>query len=386
VTKSHIRQQQYQFVVKNKNMAPEKKIIAQNILIIIGIGLIFGLLYNFLFYPHTLIEFTEAGSISVLIGLFVGLLEEFVFNKLFQKVSFLMTTLIRSLLYALLISIVLSFVLSIEISSTEQIRYIDAVFEYLNSPLFQRDFIYSFIFIILILIIFQVILLIGKANFFKLTLGLYHHPREVSRIFMFVDLKGSTSIAEKLTNKQFSSLLKDYFYDVSDAIIMFGGEIYQYVGDEVIVMWPVRRKNVNCIRSFFKMEEIIESKKDRYLSKYGLVPEFKAGMHAGTVIVTTVGKQKKEIVYHGDVLNTTSRIEGKCNELKQKLLISEDMLDYINLEKDFILEKKDEIELRGKSQKLSLYGVKLAANMIRIEESLESKTAFLRTSTEKKIK
>jgi adenylate cyclase len=93
-------------------------------------------------------------------------------------------------------------------------------------------------------------------------------------------------------------------------------------------------------------------------------------MHAGTVIVTTVGKQKKEIVYHGDVLNTTSRIEGKCNELKQKLLISEDMLDYVNLEKDFILEKKDEIELRGKSHKLSLYGVKLAANMMHTEESL----------------
>lgn len=101
-------------------------------------------------------------------------------------------------------------------------------------------------------------------------------------------------------------------------------------------------------------------------------------------ISSTVGKQKKEIVYHGDVLNTTSRIEGKCNELKQKLLISEDMLDYINLENDFILEKKDEIELRGKSQKLSFYGVKLAANMIRIEEGIDSKTAFLRTSTEKK--
>jgi hypothetical protein len=163
-------------LVRITNMAPEKKIKAQNILIIIGIGLIFGLLYNFLFYPHTLIEFTEAGSISVLIGLFVGLLEEFVFNKLFQKVSFLITTIIRSLLYALLISIVLSFVLSIEISSVEQIRYIDAVFEYLNSPLFQRDFIYSFIFIILILIIFQVILLIGKANFFKLTLGFVSPP------------------------------------------------------------------------------------------------------------------------------------------------------------------------------------------------------------------
>jgi adenylate cyclase len=94
----------------------------------------------------------------------------------------------------------------------------DAVIQYFKSPLFQRDFIYSFIFIILILIIFQIILLIGKANIFRLTLGLYHQPREVSRIFMFVDLKGSTSIAEKLTIKQFSSFIKDYFYDISDAI------------------------------------------------------------------------------------------------------------------------------------------------------------------------
>lgn len=179
---------------------------------------------------------------------------------------------------------------------------------------------------------------------------------------MFVDLKDSTSIAEKLTNKAFSTFIKDYFYDLSDAIMMFNGEIYQYVGDEIIVVWPIRSTNLNCIRSFFKMVEIIERKRSNYQIKYGVVPEFKAGIHAGQVIVTSVGKQKKEIVYHGDVLNTTSRIEGKCNELKQELLISEDMLNYINLENDFIVEEKGEIELRGKTHKLSLYGVKLAAN------------------------
>ena len=157
-------------------MTPERKIKTQNILIIIGIGLFFGLLYNFLFYPHTLIEFIEAGSISILIGLFLGILEEFVFNRVFQNVSFLMVTIIRSVLYALLISIVLCLVLSIEISTVEQISYMDDLIEYFKSPLFQRDFIYSFIFIILILIIFQIILIIGKANFFKLTLGLYHRP------------------------------------------------------------------------------------------------------------------------------------------------------------------------------------------------------------------
>jgi adenylate cyclase len=193
-------------------------------------------------------------------------------------------------------------------------------------------------------------------------LGLYHQPREVSRIFMFVDLRGSTTIAEKLANKVYIAFIRDYFYDVSDAIMMFKGEIYQYVGDEIIVVWPIGGTNINCIRSFFKMAEIIERKRKNYEVKYGVVPEFKAGIHAGKVIVTSIGKQKKEIVYHGDVLNTASRIQGKCNELKQDLLISGDMLNYISFGSEFVVEEKGEIELRGKSTRLSLYGVKSAVS------------------------
>jgi adenylate cyclase len=344
-------------------MTPERKLKNQNILIIIGIGLIFGLLYNFLFYPHSLTEFLEASVISIFIGLTVGILEEFVLVQTFQKKSFLTVLLIRATIYSLLTSIVLCFVLSIEISFIEQISYSKAVIQYLNGPLFQRDFLFSFFFIISMLFIFHFILLIGRANFVRLILGLYHQPREVSKVFMFVDLKGSTSIAEKLTNKQFSAFVKDYFYDISDAIMMYGGEVYQYVGDEIVITWPIRSKNLNCIRSFYKMIELIEEKRNTYQAKYGIVPEFKAGIHAGQVIVTTVGKQRKELVYHGDVLNTTSRIEGKCNELNQKLLISEDMLDYIDFENEFVVEEKGKIELRGKAHKLNLYGVKSAANI-----------------------
>jgi adenylate cyclase len=261
----------------------------------------------------------------------------------------------------MLTSTILCLVLSIEIAFTEQIPYSKAVLEYLYSPMFIRDFTFTFWFIILMLFIFQIILLIGKANFFRLLLGVYHKPREVTRIFMFVDLKDSTSIAERLPNKVYSAFIKDYFYDVSDAIMMFKGEIYQYAGDEIIVSWPIRNSNLNCIRSFFKMEEIIERKRGKYLEKYNVVPTFKAGIHAGQVIVTWVGKQKKEIVYHGDVLNTTSRIEHKCNELKQKLLISGDMLKYLQLDNEFIAEEKGEIELKGKANRLMLYGVKPAA-------------------------
>ena len=163
---------------------------------------------------------------------------------------------------------------------------------------------------------------------------------------MFLDLKDSTLTAEKLSNLTYSNLIKEFIFDISDAIIIFKGEIYQYVGDEIVIVWPIRGSNLNCIRCFFKMNEIIEEKRNIYKEKYNLQPEFKAGIHVGQVIVAEVGKLKKEIVYHGDVLNTTSRIEGKCNELNQQLLISKDMLQYISHANEFIIEDKGEISLK----------------------------------------
>jgi adenylate cyclase len=105
------------------------------------------------------------------------------------------------------------------------------------------------------------------------------------------------------------------------------------------------------------MVEIIDNKRSTYQLKYDVVPEIKGGIHAGPVVVTEVGKQKKEIVYHGDVLNTTSRIEDMCNELGQKLLISEDLLKYISVDNNFILEEKGSIQMKGKSKGLGLFGV-----------------------------
>ena len=65
--------------------------------------------------------------------------------------------------------------------------------------------------------------------------------------------------------------------------------------------------------AFFQAKKNIEDKRDHYLASYGNVPKFKGGAHVGSVVVTEVGKLKKELVYHGDVVNTTSRIIGKCN-------------------------------------------------------------------------
>ena len=184
-----------------------------------------------------------------------------------------------------------------------------------------------------------------------------HRPREVKRIFMFMDLKNSTTIAEKLDNKTYSNFIKDFFFDISDAIVMYHGEIYQYVGDGLVIVWPVRESSIDCILCYFKMIESVKRRDEYYETRYGFQPEFKAGIHAGKVVMTEVGKIKKEIAYHGDTINIASRIEGKCNELNQDLLISKDVLEYLKDYEEFQVMEKGEISLKGKTEKLSLYGL-----------------------------
>lgn len=198
----------------------------------------------------------------------------------------------------------------------------------------------------------------GPGVLMKLILGRYHKPREEERIFMFVDIKSSTTIAERLGHIRFFNLLNDFFKDITDSIIYTSGEIYQYVGDEIVISWTMKRgiRNANCVRCFYSMQEAIQQRSARYREKYGLVPEFKGGLHYGKVTVGEIGVIKKDIVFSGDVLNTAHRIQAICNRYGVKILISKYLLDRLHLPpSDFNPQKVDTIELKGKQQKIEIY-------------------------------
>ena len=91
-------------------------------------------------------------------------------------------------------------------------------------------------------------------NFFT---GKYHKPTEEKRIFLFSDMKSSTAIAEQLGHIKYFELLREYYADFSDAIIRHAGEIYQYVGDEIVISWEYEDgiKANNCLNCFFAMKE-----------------------------------------------------------------------------------------------------------------------------------
>lgn len=201
----------------------------------------------------------------------------------------------------------------------------------------------------------------GPGVFANFLLGKYFHPRREERIFMFLDLRNSTGIAEKLGEQRYFSFIRQVYKDITPAILNTEGEVYQYVGDEVVISWPPKSgiRNSNAIICFFKIQQTLQSRAEYYEANYdGIRPEFKAGVHYGNVMAGEVGVIKREIAYSGDVLNTTARIQAKCNDLGVNILISKPLLEFMNpLKSENPPTEIGDIPLRGKQQMVKLYTV-----------------------------
>lgn len=205
------------------------------------------------------------------------------------------------------------------------------------------------------------------VQFLKLTLSwmktqdifeVIAHPYgiEESRIFLFLDMKSSTSMAEHLEASKYSRMLQESFIDMSETAAMTTGEIYQYVGDEAVLTWPAVGENfVNAIRFYFSFKEKLRTRSEHYVQEFGFQPEFKAGIHYGSVVKTQVGLTRKEIAFHGDPINTASRIQSKCSEISRELLISETFRDQIA--EIFNCSWEGKFPIRGKTHEMNLFSV-----------------------------
>lgn len=202
----------------------------------------------------------------------------------------------------------------------------------------------------------QVNLMLGEGNLLKFVRGQFYYPREEERIFMFLDLQASTALAERLGHLKYSMIIQDCFNDLGVVVEQNNAEIYQYVGDEAVLTWPIKEglKNQNCLNAYFNFSELLEKKKEYYHSKYNCQPFFKAGIHSGIVTVTEVGKYKKEIAYHGDTINTAARIQGQCNTLKSEVLLSENLKNEFT-QNGFAFSKKGEVALKGKKSNVTIF-------------------------------
>lgn len=338
-----------------------------NVLIYTVIGTIAGTVIGFLLHYIDKLDIpgpTLRGLfIGFLVGTTIGICEEFLFLDRFRRKSYFFLLLFRTIVYSAVIAFHELLINSASNFLTLNLSMSQSIHTAVYRENFPRDILIIGVISVISIAVLQIRRLHRPGDLIKYVTGRYHLPEEVDKIFLFIDLKSSTAIAEKLGNTKYSSFLIDYFHDMTGAILMSKAEIYQYIGDEIILTWSFKQgvKHARCINCFFDILTAIEWNRDHYIKKYGVHPEFKAALHAGNVSVTWIGTIKKEIVYHGDVLNTTARIQEECNKYGQKFLISEYMLQNVEVPEYLRSEFVAELQLKGKEKKVKIFGLKSIA-------------------------
>ncbi len=305
---------------------------------------------------------TQILPFGILLGVLIGTLYaviEFLFDKLLSKnLSLALVLLQKTIIYLIGMVLSLTYVYKkVEVSSLE-LSLDNSKGWWMEDKVFWLTIGYFLICSIIFSFIKIANERFGKGVLFNQLIGKYKKPREERRIFMFLDLQGSTTIAEQLGHYKYSELIQECFYDLNRVIGDYKAEIYQYVGDEAVISWKFDKgiERNNCVELFYKFQNRLEKKTKYYQKHFGVQPKFKAGLHGGKLIVTEVGTVKKEIAYHGDVINTSARIQGECNTYNKSLLISERLLDKLKLHK-YKLESIGNISLKGKEQEVKLFSI-----------------------------
>jgi len=339
----------------------------RTILIVTAVMMLSGLFFTLVFEPFHLHTVLNGLTIGFLIGISISIAEVYFFQSIGKRFSFSILLLTRTLFYSLVIGLSIIIVIAVHESlmssmPVQKVFELQEMKEFFSSGHFLRIFIYAFVLSLLVNFFRQINRLLGHNVLINYITGKYHKPVEEERIFMFLDLQSSTAIAEKLGNIKYHEFLNDFFFIISPAIAEHKGEIYQYVGDEVVITWRKENglKNANCINCYFGISELIILNEEIFLERYGVVPKFKAGFHFGKVITGEIGDIKKEIVFHGDTVNTASRIRSECNRLSRNLLLSGDLINNIKLD-HLKAEKMGKIKLRGKELEIELYSIYEAA-------------------------
>lgn len=318
-----------------------------------------------------LLDFIGTVILGVFGGVIGGYLLVFKMNNKYRKKSFAFGIINSGLLFIisyLTLAVVGLFVMDLiyfvfQTNFLEAItKSIDNVIFNINTPSFFISMCVGGFLVTSTQFMLQVNDKFGQGILWKFITGKYYNPTEEVRIFMFLDLKSSTTLAEKIGSKKYFEFLREVYQDITDPILNCQGEIYQYVGDEVVISWPVDKGILdnNCVQCYFEIEHILKDRMEYYKNNYGLLPAFKAGVHCGEVTVGEIGVIKKDIVYSGDTLNTTSRIEGECNNYGVNFLLSSALLQRLQIDVRFNRIPIGEIQLKGKIEKIGLHSLQQA--------------------------
>ena len=322
-------------------------------LIGVAYGSLIGLTFRGTALINSLIGAIDGATITAVIAAVEIFLLRTRWGRPLQQAPFLVTFGVKWLVYGVVILVVNAWSLG------DRVLGFAPSAAPLDESLELLGVFFSFVAAFVVLLGFEIGQIVGPRNLRNIVLGRYHRPRSEERFFLFVDIEGSTSLAERIGPTAVHRFLASVFRLASDPIGDHGGEIYQYVGDEMVVTWTAAeaRGDARPIACFFAIAAALEVVAPAFEREFGVAPRLRAALHAGPVISGEIGESKRDIVFHGDVMNTAARLEHATRDLDRRFLVSSDALRRLAASERYALEPLGPQALRGRAAPVDVYAV-----------------------------
>lgn len=228
-----------------------------------------------------------------------------------------------------------------------------------NDPAFAEVFAISAFIAYAFSVGIEMTRLLGPEATKALVWGRYGRAQLENRVILFADVVGSTALAEGIGQLRFHDFLRDIAQDLARPVEITRGEIHKYVGDSVIVTWPLKRGVADdaCLRCAQEMIRAVSQRDRHYIATYGVPARLRIGIHCGEVAAGEIGDWKKEIAFLGDPMNTAARIEGAAKKLGVDIAMSDDLARHLSDGTQRQLSPLPAFRASGKKDELKLWSV-----------------------------
>jgi adenylate cyclase len=175
---------------------------------------------------------------------------------------------------------------------------------------------------------------------------------------LFTDIKGFSSISEKVSEDVLVKLLNIYFTDMTNVVLANGGTVDKFIGDSIMAFWgaplPDSDSAYHACNTAVQMQSQLDKLQTRLLKIGGVGIKQRIGVNTGLCIVGNMGsEQKKNYTVTGDPVNLASRLEGVNKQYGTGILISE--FTHNKVGKRLVTRMVDRVQVVGKSEPVQIF-------------------------------
>jgi adenylate cyclase len=177
---------------------------------------------------------------------------------------------------------------------------------------------------------------------------------------LFSDLRGFTSISERLAPEQVAEMLREYLTEMTEIVFKHGGTVDKYIGDCVMALYNVPFEDpehaVRAVRTGLEFQERTLAAAARWEAKFGVSIRNGVGINTGEAIVGTLGsRQRLEYTAIGDTVNLAARLESITKDYQASIIISESTYEHVK--SHFPTRALGDVTVRGKTVPVKIYAV-----------------------------